>query len=839
MIYACCDERRRTAVDAHPVLNGIDYLEVLDGDAPAGSPPQQTLLVRCMKPVPALGPEQVRIEGGERVRDIAVLWVSTAAAPGPLATAAERTYLMALPEADHVLVVRTDRRGDFSRYRLRLVRAAADDDPPDDFDPLLADVEFSFKVECPTDFDCLPRRECPPLEVRDPDISYLAKDYGSFRRLILDRIAQLVPGWRERSIADQAVAMAELVAYVGDHLSYQQDAVATEAYLETARRRISLRRHALLVDYRMHNGCNARAWVRLTVRGENIPLSATGTRFYTRVPDLPGRIVPGSLEDVRAMLFTDAVFEPMEDATLHESHDTLLFYTWGDRRCCLPAGATHATLADHLPALAPGNLLLFEEQVGPETGNPADADPAHRHVVRLTRVVSTANGVPRTDPLTGDEITEIAWAEADALPFPLCISAVVLDDAGDRPVENVSVARGNIVLADHGRTVGESLPLVPKARLAWAVPPSGDQCEERRPQLVTPRYLPTLSEAPLTHRAPYDAAAPASAAMTWKLADVSPSISLVEHDVPPIDWAVRHDVLSSNATARDFVVEVEHDGSATLRFGDDRNGHRPNAGAEFFARYRVGNGRSGNVGADTIAHVASTDARIVSVTNPRPASGGTDVETAAEVRRHAPQAFRTQARAVTPSDYEDVTERFKGVQRTAATLRWTGSWHTVFLTVDRTGGIPVDADFENDLRTHVEPFRLTGHDLEVDTPIYVSLELTLDVCVCADYFRSDVRAGLREALGARRLRDGRLGLFHQDRMTFGQTIHVSAILAAARSVPGVCSATVTTLQRQGHDDSQYVTAGALTLGRLEIGRLDDDPNFPERGALRLTLHGGK
>jgi hypothetical protein len=839
MIYACCDERRRTAVAAHPVLNGIDYLEVLDGDAPAGSPRQQTLLIRCMKPVPALAPDQVKIEGGERVRDVGVRWVSTAAAPGPMATPAERAYLMALPEADHVLVVRTDRRGDFSRYRLRLIEAANDDSPPDDFDPLLVDVEFSFKVECPTDFDCLPRRECPPRELDDPDISYLAKDYGSFRRLILDRIAQLVPGWRERSIADQAVAMAELVAYVGDHLSYQQDAVATEAYLDTARRRISLRRHALLVDYRIHNGCNARAWVRLTVTGDAVPLSATATRFYTRVPYAPDRIDPGSFEDVQAVLATHAVFEPVENALLYESHDTFRFYTWGDRRCCLPREARRATLAGHWPLLRPGDLLLFEEQVGPETGIAEDADPAHRHVVRLTSILATANGVPLTDPLTDDEITQITWAEADALPFPVCVSAVVRDDAGDRPVDNVSVARGNIVLADHGRTVGEQLPPVPEARRTWAVPANGDPCDPRRPQPITPRYQPTLSEAPLTHHAPYDAAAPASAAMVWTLASVSPSISLVEHDVPPIDWTVRHDLLSSNATARDFVVEVEHDGSATMRFGDDRNGHRPNAGREFFARYRVGNGRAGNVGAETIAHVVTADARIRAVTNPCPAKGGTDLETAAEVRRHAPQAFRTQARAVTPSDYEDVTERFAGVERAAATLRWTGSWHTVFLTVDRSGGEPVDPGFENGLRAHVEPFRLAGHDLEVDTPIYVSLELSLEVCVCADYFRSDVRAGLREVLGARRLGDGRLGLFHQDRMTFGQTIHVSAILAAARSVPGVCSANVTRLQRQGADDTEYVTAGALSLGRLEIGRLDDDPNFPERGVLRLTLHGGK
>jgi hypothetical protein len=31
----------------------------------------------------------------------------------------------------------------------------------------------------------------------------------------------------------------------------------------------------------------------------------------------------------------------------------------------------------------------------------------------------------------------------------------------------------------------------------------------------------------------------------------------------------------------------------------------------------------------------------------------------------------------------------------------------------------------------------------------------------------------------------------------------------------------------------------MPLGRLEIARLDNDPNFPEHGVLRLDLRGGK
>jgi hypothetical protein len=86
----------------------------------------------------------------------------------------------------------------------------------------------------------------------------------------------------------------------------------------------------------------------------------------------------------------------------------------------------------------------------------------------------------------------------------------------------------------------------------------------------------------------------------------------------------------------------------------------------------------------------------------------------------------------------------------------------------------------------------------------------------------------------RALPDGRLGLFHPDNFTFGQSVHLSEIYAAAQAVPGVESLVVTKFQRQGIDSDAAITAGRLDLGRLEIARLDADPNFPERGALRIT-----
>ena len=83
---------------------------------------------------------------------------------------------------------------------------------------------------------------CPPAADPEPPIDYLAKDYESFRQALLDLVPSRVPQWTDRHEADLGVALVELLAYVGDQLSYYQDAVANEEFLETARRRSSVRR---------------------------------------------------------------------------------------------------------------------------------------------------------------------------------------------------------------------------------------------------------------------------------------------------------------------------------------------------------------------------------------------------------------------------------------------------------------------------------------------------------------------------------------------------------------------------------------------------------------------
>lgn len=865
--YDCCDESRRDALKGHPTLTGIDFLDVVDNPGDPLPQRQTTLIVHLINEIGLadLNALDIVIEGGDRVTKIVVTGIAPV-----MDSSASPPATPPVPPRTRTLRVTVDQAGDFSTYTLRLLlKPVVVGSPPGSppaggrlaLDPVLSAIPFSFKVNCPSEFDCKPA-PCPPHAPEpSPAINYLAKDYASFRQLMLDRLALLVPDWPERNPADLGITLVELLAYVGDYLSYEQDAVGTEAYLHTARKRTSVRRHTRLVDYFMHDGCNARTWVQLQINTPTLTISRGAddqpkTQFLTKVPGLAdGQAFAISSDPYRQAMDAGAeVFELMHDDELFIEHNELSFYTWGDANCCLPVGATSASLIGQLPNLKAGMVLVLAEMVGPKTGLLQDADPTHRQAVRLTKATRT------TDPLAlptafppgpmppgiVPQVTNIEWHPADALTFALCLSS----RSGNQRFSQVSRAFGNIVLADHGQTIQDKTAnslvpaAVPASRLTRP-PLATDHCNDEAPGPIPARYRPRLSRGPLTSAAPFDSAnriAPASAALRWSLREPLPVIWLRNQLNTTDIWTARRDLLDGKPTTKAFVVETETDGLTQLRFGDGVQGARPAAGTAWLATYRIGNGTRGNIGADKLVYVAAKDsiAGITRVWNPLPARGGTNPETMEEARQKAPTAFRRQERAVTPDDYEDMARRVDDtIQRTACTFRWTGSWRTAFLSADRLGGLAVDAPFEKRLRAGLERYRMAGYDLEVDGPLYVSLEMEMVVCVDRNYFASDVKAALLTMFTRLRRPDGQPGLFHPDQFTFGQPVWLSPFYAAAQATAGVLSVQIDTFRRQGSTDTSGLTTGKLPMARLEMARLDNDPNFPDRGVFTLTTKGGR
>lgn len=813
---------RRDRIAAGGAWNGIDYVEVADD--------QRSLFVYFFGGRPeGIAPRNLRVEGGRRITGIVV----TSVTPGPADDARGADCL-------HVAL---DRYGDFSTYTLRLV-ADSGDGPPPTIDPRYAQVDFSFKIDCAGDLDCAAPPACADPPRAAPDIDYLVKDYAGFRRLIFDRLATTMPDWRERHVPDIGVTVVELLAHAADQLSAYQDAVATEAYLDTARTRISVRRHARLVDYRLHEGCNARAWLTLSCEADTeLPADA----YFITAHDDIATVANGATcrEADLAYVRTNAyeVFEqalmPSRPTPLIAAHSRIDFYTWGDRECCLRKGATRATLADPTHAAGPGespkrlqagDVLIFEEVIGPQTGDPADADPAHRQAVRLTRVEYTR------DALCDEAIIEIEWAAADALRFTLCVSArLAAPDC--RRIDGISVARGNVILVDHGRWIrGESLGCV--GSVATSVPCG---CDGTVPESIarSAPFAPALREAPLIHAAAPPQDGPASGALDQDPRRALPRIAIDDGRYP---WQPRTDLLDSAGDERHVVVETDDDGRGVLRFGDGNGGRTATPGACFRADYRIGDALAGNVAREAIAYVVFRTTAVsgakLKPRNPLPAQGGTAPETLAAARLAAPRAFRsTLVRAITAEDYAQLAQSDPAVQRANARLVWTGSWYEADVAIDPYGTEEASAALCERIARRLECFRRAGHDLHVRPARYVPLAVKLALCVEPGHLASHVAAAVRAVLVGRR-GDGRPAFFHPDALTFGRDIQASDLVAAAHGVEGVQSVLVVELRRLGQAAAGEAPA-TVDLASWEIAQLDDDPDFPEHGVLTLQAGGGR
>jgi predicted phage baseplate assembly protein len=221
--------------------------------------------------------------------------------------------------------------------------------------------------------------------------------------------------------------------------------------------------------------------------------------------------------------------------------------------------------------------------------------------------------------------------------------------------------------------------------------------------------------------------------------------------------------------------------------------------------------------------------------NPLPAAGGIAPESVDDVKLRAPAAFRRElVRAVTADDYARLAERHPAVQRAAAVLRFTGASTEVHVAIDPLGTEDADPALLAEVGTLLEAYRRIGHDVLVVPAIYVPLLIGVTVCMLPGYLRGHVTAAIRTVLGNRRT-----GFFHPDRLTFGDDVFASRLVAAVQAVPGVDSVEVTELRRFDGTADLELEDGVLRLGPSEVARLDDDPDFPENGRLELTLKGGR
>jgi hypothetical protein len=593
-------------------------------------------------------------------------------------------------------------------------------------------------------------------------VSYLFKDFRSFRQLMLDTISHEIPGFIERHEADVAIATVEILAFAADHLSYFQDAVATEAYLETARRRVSVRRHARLVNYELHEGCSPRVWVQV------VPSQAMR---------LPRGFKVATTTDAS---LTRRVYETLADTMLYPELSSSALWDYGTHDYVLAAGSTAATIACDLPvAPAPAvmfrknDVVIFEQLVD---ANNARVSPKFRQAVRLSM---DAKAFPHpSDPKK--MLSRIEWSEEDALTFDFPARTLV------ESRDCATAVLGNIVAADFGET--RSLDV--EARI------------DDRGRLHV--FAPDL-----TYAVPYNPTEPAAAFTDIRPYRAAPAIwiNASAFDMPSMQWNARRDLIGADPYDRSFAVEGEPDGSLLLRFGDGVNGWLPDPASHFEMTYRAGNGTAGRVGPDAIVEVDDRDLPIQSVRNPLPSGGGKDPMDVGKAKRQAPELVHAQRRCITDADFTRIAQSTPGVFASIE-RRWTGSGTTIDVYVHAVA----EADKARArVARELSAACPIGVEIFVRAPrrvgVIVKLGLEYERGALPNEVSANVVAQAKAALDAQCL-------------TLGKTLFASWLILAASRVPGVASVTLLELRRLDGPDMRV--DGLLRFAPTELAVLVDE-----------------
>ena len=787
---------RRGALIQSTSLNGIDFVAVDALD-------QSRLTVHFLNAVALSGGKvSAAVTGGDSVPAVPLDSIK----PADWGSDAEGRPLLSL---------RAQIAGDFSDYTLTLTIPPAD---PQLIDLAFASSRFSFKANCPSDFDCAgPLPDCPPDETPVSPIDYLAKDFLSFRRTLLDFSSLRYPDWVERSEADFGMMFAEVLAAAADDLSYLQDRVAAEAMLETATQRRSLVSLARLVDYEPRPATSGTTWLQLTVSAPG-PV-APGIQVSAPAPD--GGLIAFETGEGLADSATVAL-DPVWN------YDPgILPYWFDDSDRCLPAGATEMWVEGDGYGFTEGQPILIQTDL---------PDDSRRRLVRLVAVAGVV-GFEATDPLFGDTpVTRIRWRAEDALDRAIDLTRTRLG--------------GNLVRATQGARHSESFaigtrpPSAPEAALAIARRgPNGD---EASPNWVH-RY--PLSRGPLAW---LSGAKPDDAP--------TPELTLAQTQPTARPWAFAPSLLRAESTDLDVTVdpvawravgfsdrsvpthyEIDGDSGSTLRFGDGVFGAAPAEADLFTVTYRVGVGAAGNVAEDTITRLdPATAGNVSGARNPFPVTDGADAETRDQIVRRAPQAFRArQFRAVRPEDYQAHAETLPWVQKAGTAFRWTGSWLTVFTAADPKGAERVDVARELELVELLNRRRLAGYESYAPPPQYLSLDLRIEICALPGWLDGDVEAGVLAKLGSAARDGGEGGFFFADRFTFGSPLYRSRLEAAIQDVPGVLGVRSIFYRQRGSFSGFIDMPEAVTPSTRQIVRVDNDPSWPERGTVRVTVEGGR
>lgn len=299
----------------------------------------------------------------------------------------------------------------------------------------------------------------------------------------------------------------------------------------------------------------------------------------------------------------------------------------------------------------------------------------------------------------------------------------------------------------------------------------------------------------------------------------------------PTEWTLTESLAFSRAGQTEFVIDIDDQDRATLRFGDSELGAIPSAGSELQITYRVGGGPQGNVTAGTITTIVDAPRLNLlgaQVSNTAAATGGADRENIEHAVKHAPSVFRALDRAVTTEDYRALALNFAGVGKIRAEAT---NWNTVTLYVAPEGGGNVSDVLEANLLAYFEDKRPLSTVLEVKDVDWVDVFVTAEVGIKSYYSATDIEEQIKAGAG---------GLLAFDTVDFGQTLYLSKVYEEIEKIEGVEFVNVTEFRRDPLLPEQVpedvAGDGRLLMLTSELARPPEDNAYAD--GIRIQTVGG-
>ena len=309
------------------------------------------------------------------------------------------------------------------------------------------------------------------------------------------------------------------------------------------------------------------------------------------------------------------------------------------------------------------------------------------------------------------------------------------------------------------------------------------------------------------------------------------SMSVTEEGVATT-W-VRYDTVQDiPQNSRGFSVLLAASGKVQINFGNRINGFIPPSGSTITASYTKSSGVDGNIGSNLITTITSTAPSYITIASSTSATGGTNGETAETLKSNITSYIRTQDRAVTLKDYEDITSSVNGVYKAVATYTpGSGSasggasvilyglpYVSDFLTLEATNtySITVPSALRTDIVNRITPRSMLGVTPIAATSITLDkLDIIASVKVSDGFVNSAVASNVTNAID---------GLLSFDNTDFGKQIRKSDVYKAVMALNGV----------------DYIEISEFKIknsSNVEVTTLDPT-HLIRKGSVSITFSGG-